>query len=300
MLVSLAAVLFVGFLLDRSRLLSWLLVIAVVAGAHLALHDEAPGFRMVALLILLCYGMKAVVVAEARRAGMPRLSLGSWAWFAALWLGMQPREFAEREALPIPGSSGLLWRGVLWIAAGCATLVLARHLHQAGTSLRIAGLIFVAGCSMTLHFGILGLLATGLRRRGYRVGPQFHAPWRSRSLHDFWSRRWNAAFSVMTTLAVYRPTVSYVGRNGALCLCFVGSGLFHEIACSLPVHAGYGLPTAYFTLHGFAILIERWLHRRGTRLEGPAATLWVYGWVLLPLPLLFHMPFLAGLVQPLL
>lgn len=299
-LLAFSTMLLLGFWAQRRLPLTWLLAVAAVAGGHLALLDEAAGFRMAALLILLCYGMKAVVVAEARRSGMPRLAFGNWLAFAALWFGMQPKQFLARRWRPLPGSLALLWRGLLWITAGTCTLLLARYLYRQGTSLRIAGLVFVAGFAMTLHFGIIPLLAAGFRSLGYNAGPQFHAPWRSSSLGDFWGRRWNVAFSVMTTLVLYRPMRHATGRNSALFLGFLGSGLFHEVACSMPVRAGYGLPTLYFAIHGVGVLLERWLHERGRRLTGGAAAVWVHGWVLLPIPLLFHMPFLRGLVLPLL
>jgi hypothetical protein len=84
-------------------------------------------------------------------------------------------------------------------------------------------------------------------------------------------------------------------------MSFLFSGLLHELAISVPVEAGYGLPLLYFTLHGGLVLLER-------RLEGTAAALprwgwlgraWTCGWLVLPLPILFHRPFLAGVVWPL-
>jgi len=300
-LLAFCAWLLLGFLLQRRLFLSWLLAVVGVAGMHLGLLREAAGFRMAALMILLCYGMKAVVVAAARRGGMPLMTFGNWLAFAAVWFGMQPRQFLARRLQPIPGAAILFFQGLLWLAAGGGTFFLARHLHEGGFSLRIAGLVFVAGFAMTLHFGIIPVLAAAFRSLGYNAGPQFHAPWQSTSLQDFWSRRWNVAFSVMTTLVVYRPMARHAGRGGALFLGFLASGLFHEVACSLPVRAGYGLPTAYFALHGIGVLLERWLHRRRTPLTGGLITrVWVYAWVLLPLPLLFHLPILRGVVLPLL
>jgi hypothetical protein len=301
-LLAFAAVLLLGFGLQRwngsrwARLVGWLLVGLVVVATHLALLRERAGLRMFSLLILLCHAMKVLVVLESRSS----LRFWNWLAFAALWFGMQPKQFLMRCDQPLPGSRSLLAQGLAWLAAGSATFLLARYLYRQGTSLRIAGLVFVAGFSMVLHFGIIPLLAAGFRSLGYNAGPQFHAPWRSVSLGDFWSRRWNVAFSVMTTLVVYRPMLRHTGRGGALFLGFLASGLFHEVACSLPVQGGYGLPTLYFVLHGVGVLLERWLHHRGLRLRGVAATLWVYGWVLVPIPLLFHLPFLRGLVLPLL
>jgi len=52
----------------------------------------------------------------------------------------------------------------------------------------------------------------------------------------------------MMALCVQRPLARTVGRRRALLAAFGLSGLLHEVAISLPVQAGFGLPTAYFVL----------------------------------------------------
>jgi alginate O-acetyltransferase complex protein AlgI len=60
--------------------------------------------------------------------------------------------------------------------------------------------------------------------------------------------------------------------------------------------AGYGLPILYFAIHGGAMLAERRLSlERRPRL----ARAWTTAWLVLPLPILFHPPFLRGVVWPL-
>ena len=127
----------------------------------------------------------------------------------------------------------------------------------------------------------------------------FVAPHRSESLGEFWSRRWNLAFSEMTSSAVYRPLAARAGRGVALAAAFLLSGLLHEMAISLPVRTGYGGPLAYFALHGALVAVERAAERRGVAVGGAAGRVWTAAWLLLPLPLLFHQPFLAGVVWPL-
>lgn len=120
----------------------------------------------------------------------------------------------------------------------------------------------------------------------------FRNPLASRSLSEFWSRRWNVGFSEMIAVAVHRPVRRVAGETAALFAAFLASGLLHELAISVPVHAGYGLPTLYFLLHGALVGVER----KAPHLAGRA---WTIFWLVAPLPVLFHPPFLRGIVWPL-
>jgi alginate O-acetyltransferase complex protein AlgI len=105
----------------------------------------------------------------------------------------------------------------------------------------------------------------------------------------------------MTALASYRPLSGRLGRRVATVAAFLASGLLHELAISLPVLAGFGLPMAYFLLHGMLVLTERRLDRAGRPVNGWGmwSHVWVLGWLVLPAPILFHLPFLRGVVWPL-
>jgi alginate O-acetyltransferase complex protein AlgI len=121
----------------------------------------------------------------------------------------------------------------------------------------------------------------------------------SQNLGEFWARRWNLAFSEMTTIAVYRPLAGLLGRGPALMAGFGFSGLLHEMAISVPVRAGFGLPLCYFILHGGLVIVERALSNAGHPLSGSPGRAWALFWLGAPLPILFHRPFLAGLIWPL-
>ena len=181
-----------------------------------------------------------------------------------------------------------------------SALVLLSRVAWTGTGSRLlATAPLLAGLSLAVHFGFCNLLAGAWRLRGVACDALFRAPLRSRSLSEFWSRRWNLAFSEMTAIAAYRPISSRAGRGPALLASFALSGLLHEMAISLPVRAGFGRPFLYFALQGALVLVERALERRGRALEGWIGRAWTVVWLALPLPLLFHRPFLAGVVWPL-
>jgi hypothetical protein len=294
-----------GFAIGRlgpsgiARGLAWaVLLLGTLGAARVAAH-EPPGVRMLALVSVALLGMKIIVVVEERALGMAPLSLGSWVGFAAAWLGMKPRLFAERAPRSLAGASPLLRRGLLNLLLGAVLVVLARVAWTHAHSPWLATLLVLPGLSLMLHFGLCHLLAGAWRLAGVAAEPLFRAPLRAQSLGEFWARRWNLGFSEMTTLAVYRPLGARLGRTPALAVSFALSGLLHELSISVPVRAGFGLPLLYFMLHGALVLVERTLAKRGHPLVGWVGRVWTIAWLVLPLPLLFHRPFLAGVVWPL-
>jgi alginate O-acetyltransferase complex protein AlgI len=264
---------------------------------------------MLAIITALLFAMKAVVGVESRADGGPRLTPGQWLAFAAGWFGMRPAPFTRLGKPALPGAGRLVWFGVKRVLVGAAFLVLAFLIWtDSGPWLSVDGARLLAtvpgliGLSLVLHFGVFNILAGGWRLAGVDCRQLFRAPLLSTSLGEFWGRRWNLAFSEMTALAIYRPLAGVVGRRAATAAAFFCSGLLHELSISLPVQAGYGLPSLYFVLHGTLVLLERRLERAGGPINSIpwVGRLWVLAWLALPLPILFHPPFLRGVVWPLL
>lgn len=274
-----------------ARLAAWALVALALGAAHRVTSAEPAGFRMLALIAPLLFAMKAVVCVEARAHERTRLPPVRWIAFATLWPGMRPALFARLQP-GRPGARPLLSRGLIHVALGGTLFVLARLTWRLTASAVPATLLLLPGLSLLLHFGAFDLVAGLWRRAGADVGPLFRAPWRSTSLGEFWSRRWNLAFSEMTSLVVYRPLAESAGRRTALVSAFLFSGLLHEAAISLPVRAGFGGPLLYFAIHGLLTQVERE--------HGPFGRVGTLLALLLPLPLLFHVPFLRGVIWPLL
>ncbi len=289
------------------RLLAWLLTLGVTLGVERLSRDEPAGLRMLIIIAALLYGMKAVVTIEARLEGMPAYSPWWWLGFAALWPGMRPGLFAGVTKHRAGGWS-LIVRG-FW--NGCFGFVLAwlswvvwqdgRPSLPEMMARLLSTMLLLPGLSLMLHFGIFNILAGLWRLAGVDAQPLFRAPLRSRSLGEFWGRRWNLAFAEMTAISVYRPISGPWGRPIAMAAAFLASGLLHELAISVPVFAGFGLPFAYFLLHAALVLVEQRLERVGNPVSqwGVWSHVWVLGWLTLPVPILFHISFLRGVVWPL-
>jgi membrane bound O-acyltransferase family protein len=306
-LAILSLTLALGFAISRlvsprvARVAAWSLVTLAFAAAERLTAGEPAGFRMLGILGALLFGMKAVVTVEERLATGAALSPLRWLAFAAAWPGMRPSLFATLGTRSLPGGWRLIGNGLVRLAVG-ALLFLAARRAWAADSVFVATALALPALSLMLHFGIFNLLAGGWRLLGARCDSLFKAPLRSRSLTEFWGRRWNLAFSEMTALGIYRPLQPRVGRPAAMAAAFVASGLLHEIAISLPVGRGFGLPLSYFALHGLLRLAEQRLERAGHPVSRRAwiGRAWTLFWLVVPLPILFHRPFLVGVVWPLL
>jgi len=189
----------------------------------------------------------------------------------------------------------------------------------------LAGWIGMIGIILILHFGLFHLLAIGWGTVGIDAGSIMEAPLRSKSISEFWGRRWNAAFNRLALDFVFRPfarrhgkgrsgrdpatplppataaattrsrgspTFHLRGRTGIATLAaFLVSGLIHELVISLPAGADYGLPTAYFLLQGIGILTERAL----PQIRGQIFTIVI---IALPAFWLFHPPFVRSVILP--
>jgi alginate O-acetyltransferase complex protein AlgI len=282
-----ASVVAIGLLLDRMPpRFGWQAALVLAIGALVAtervLRNAHPALRMLGLAGVLLYSMKNLVCIASSSRGEHRLPLLPRLAFTLAWFGMNPRVFERRRSGPLPGGGALLARGLRNAAAG-AVLVFSAHALGG-----VAGaLLLMAGFSLIVHFGVFHALAALWRSRGRPCHALFAAPWRASTLHEFWTRRWNIGFAEMTALLVQRPVASRAGAESARVASFAFSGLLHELAISVPVRAGYGLPMAYFVLQ--ALAAKKRGHGRW----------WTLCWVLLPAPLVFHPWFVAGVVMPL-
>ena len=292
--------------IQAARALAWSHAILAVPGMALFCNNEPAGFRMFAIIGTLLYAMKAVVAVEAQADGGKRLPPLRWFGFAMLWPGMQPSLFQKRAPRPLPATEYFI-RGIAMTALGLVLTAASRWLwlhriHLGPVTPRIiATVVLLPGLSLILHFGLFNLITACWRRAGFDCRALFRAPFLSKSLSEFWGKRWNLAFSQMSAIGVYRPLVRRIGPRGAALAAFLFSGLLHEIAISVPVMAGFGLPLAYFALHGLLVALERQMEAQGHPISRHAwlGRTWVIAWLAAPAAILFHPWFLRGVVWPL-
>lgn len=306
-LALVAVCLLVGFCLSRLRPsplvrgTSWALAVFWILLAERLSAEEPGGFRMLAIVLSVLIAMKGVVSVEARASTGLLLSGPRWLGFAAAWPGMSPDVFAQPAGNSRRDATQLFRRGAGRFAAGLVLTLGASWVWRQTHSRALATAILLPGLSLVVHFGLFDMLAAAWRRAGIPCGSLFREPLKSTNLSEFWSRRWNLAFTEMVGLVCYRPLARVSTRSTARFAGFLFSGVLHEIAISLPVKAGWGLPFLYFALQGLLVFLEGRLRRSGHPVDRLPllGRIWTFTWLLLPLPLLFHVPFLRQVVWPL-
>jgi alginate O-acetyltransferase complex protein AlgI len=174
--------------------------------------------------------------------------------------------------------AALLWVAVPWLAK--TPMVAA----WAG----MTGLVFM------LHFGCFHLVTAFWMKMDLATEPLMKSPIVAGSLADFWGRRWNTAFRDAMNLLVFRPVAARWNAKGAHWLVFLISGLLHEAVISVPAGAGWGGPTAYFLLQALGIELGRRLRLR----QGIVCRLWAFAFLIVPVGLLFHPPFIHQVILP--
>ena len=247
LLIVLAKLIFDRLILPR--VVVWLVTLIAYAVMHFASIDQPALLRMVLLCCVLMAGMKWVVYSEWRRRGGEILPWGRWMCFATLWFGMEPMAWTGKRRI-------LQWKTDAYWGGGCC--VVGGILVFLMSSYEVTMLIplFIA-MSIGFHFGALRLLAAFWRWNGFAVRALFRNPFMTRGFGDFWGKRWNLAYSQMMARAVKRPIQQKYGAKVALFSVFMISGLLHELAITVPVQAGYGLPTGFFLVQGILTTFEK-------------------------------------------
>jgi alginate O-acetyltransferase complex protein AlgI len=230
------------------------------------------------------FALKGVALATRRRAGV---SFGLAAFLFA-WPGVIPDRFATRRRGEVIDAGRFLAAWARLFVGVLSVLLLSIFADRIPES--VLGLAGVAALLLTIHLGICDLLPWLLRWAGFHVPLLFDRPWRSRSLAEFWSRRWNLAFVEMNQRLFLRAAHRHLGARAARFALFALSGVLHEVALSFPAGGGWGGPLGYFLLQGALVAIEERLRI--------ASRVWTWFWLIAPAPWLFHEPFRRTLIVP--
>jgi hypothetical protein len=214
------------------------------------------------------------------------------------WPGMDADAFLGDGA---PGKPRLMqWCWALAkICAGVLLMwVCARNVPA--TLPLVQGWIGLLALILVLHFGSFELIALVWQSAGVNAEAIMQQPLSSRSLSEFWGKRWNLGFRQLSHEFVFQPLHKVIGTQAAMLLVFLISGIVHESVISIPARGGYGLPTAYFVLQGLGVALERSRIGRRLGLRGGFSG-WAFMAVMTGVPAfwLFHPPFVMRVALPL-
>ena len=275
----------------------WLPLILLPAGVLISGRQLAPWALMWALSIAIYAALKWMTWWRGRTL-VKQVPLRRSLAYLFLWPGMDAPTFldARRTATPatrveLPGAIASTLLGLLLLFG--AVRILPSGLPLAAGWVGLFGLIFV------LHFGSFRLVSIWWRWHRIEAVPVMRAPVAAASLGEFWGARWNTAFHVLARDYVVRPLRHRIGVPASMLVAFAGSGLIHDLVITVPAGAGYGLPTAYFSLQGLALLLERApIGRRLGLGAGVRGRLFAIAVSALPAFWLFHPAFVLNVVVP--
>lgn len=271
----------------------WLPLFALPSVAIIFRHHFADWVFMWVLASSIFFGCKWLTWSRRRKASISRLRSLAYLF---LWPGMDEGFLHRSAQKPFPGE---------WLAALAKTaaglVMVAWASAQVRRSPWLAVWVGMAGLASLLHFGVFSLMSCAYRAAGIDARPLMENPIAATSLSEFWSRRWNAAFTKLGHDFILLPLSRRLGGFCAALSVFVVSGFVHDLVISLPAHGGYGLPTSYFLLQGTAVMFER--SRTGEMLglgKGSIGRIFMIGVTTVPLPWLFHACFVGHVMLPML
>jgi hypothetical protein len=259
---------------------------------------EAPLWAQMWIVAFAIYAACKVLTWQTAAAGNPPI----WKQVAYLfaWPGMDATNFLEVIPDRTCSRCGLME----WLSASAKLAVGVGMLFGIARLVPpsfeyVTGWIGMIGMVLILHFGSFHLLSCWWRTNGVAARPLMNRPLASVSLGEFWGRRWNTAFRDLTHRFLFRPCANWFGARGGVLVGFLFSGVIHELVISVPARGGYGGPTLFFAIQGAALLTERSAFGRVIGLGcGWPGRLFAIVVLLAPATLLFHRPFVVGIVVP--
>lgn len=277
----------------------WIAALPLIAfpGLAIALRNRLPAWVfMWALSFSIFAGLKWMTWWKARTRVAH--SAGRSLAYLVAWPGMDAETFLDPNKQPgAPNFQEWLW-AALKTALGVGLLwIVARRIPEQQALIR--GWIGLFGLIFLLHFGSFHLIALFWQTMGIDAEPIMSKPILSKTLSEFWGKRWNLGFRQLAHDLIFRPLYKGIGVASAGLLVFVASGLIHDLVISLPARGGYGLPTGYFLLQGLGVTLERSTLGKRLGLQRGAAA-WIFMVVITAGPAfwLFHPPFVLHVILP--
>jgi Membrane bound O-acyl transferase family len=207
--------------------------------------------------------------------------------------GMDAESFVQKtKRAPAPRVREWL-RAVFQVTVGVILLwIVAPKFTEAQSLLR-------GWTGMLGAIGIFQIAALIWKAFGIDAEPIMASPFRSRSLGEFWGKRWNLGFREVAHQLIFLPLRKYIGVECGAFVVFLASGVVHDLVISVPAGGGYGRPTAYFVFQGVAVLLERTPFGKHLGL-GRGLRGWLFMALILTAPLfwLFHPPFVLRVIIP--
>ena len=267
----------------------------VLPSVVIALRLRFPPWAFMWLLAVVIFAGLKWATWWRTRIVVPHTFWRSLAYLFA-WPGMDAEIFLD------PRQQATKPRLQEWLLASAKTTVgiillwvLARH----SVVPLLQGWIGLLGLVLLLHFGSFHLLALFWQACGIAAQPIMAKPILSKTLSEFWGKRWNLGFRQLAYDLIFRPLHRRIGVSAAGLLVFLFSGVIHDLVISLPARGGYGLPTGYFVLQGLGVTMERSSVGRRLGLQH-GFTGWVFMLVFTAGPAfwLFHPFFVTRVILP--
>lgn len=271
--------------LVRHRSIFLALIVVAAVGLLVFGRDQSAAIRLLTSSLFSLYIVKLAILLRRDVPYVNRMPPTATLLFFTIWPGMAVDSLMKRQP-PTSADVSRFVRGVMFFVAGLAVLVItALGFDRLGPLL--SGWLTIAGLLLVVHFGTSEILTCVMRLCGWPVAPLFDRPEASRSVREFWGKRWNGPFIEMDRILFARPLIRRFGAARTTALIFAISGLLHEMAISYPAGRGWGLPMLYFAIQAVAVEAERRTHQ--------SSKPWTWIVVLGPLPLLFHPAFVLAL-----
>lgn len=258
----------------KLRLVALIPVIALLSS--LPWYFSTLHLRVIAFFFLVWLGIfKLVLFAFAAGPLSDTLS-----FFRFLAVASLPVKFCSDTHKPHSVVGRIIIPSAIKVLLLKTLIAVYRFNHQLPRFLLLAGYNCHLYLSLDLILSSSAVIAGLLL--GVNLDPQFHVPLISKSLQEFWGRRWNLMVTDILRPSVYDPVRLLWGVQAGVIASFVVSGIMHEL---LYYYVGLGWPTgeafSFFLLQGLSILVEAMARREGWWWRWPlVGTVFTVGYVM--------------------